>query len=149
VESKVHVVPYGARLKVDVGDVVEAGDELTEGSVDPKDLLRIKGARGVQNYILREVQKVYRLQGVEINDKHVEVMVRQMMRKVRITDAGTTDLLPGSIVDIHDYEDANRKCCCRAGIRQWAVRFCSESPRLHWRPIPSCRQHRSKKQPAS
>ncbi|MBH8600675.1 DNA-directed RNA polymerase subunit beta' [Thermoactinomyces sp. CICC 23799] len=109
VESKVHVVPYGARLKVDVGDVVEAGMELTEGSVDPKDLLRIKGARGVQNYILREVQKVYRLQGVEINDKHVEVMVRQMMRKVRITDAGTTDLLPGSIVDIHDYEDANRK----------------------------------------
>jgi DNA-directed RNA polymerase subunit beta' len=109
VESKVHVVPYGARLKVDVGDVVEAGVELTEGSVDPKDLLRIKGARGVQNYILREVQKVYRLQGVEINDKHVEVMVRQMMRKVRITDAGTTDLLPGSIVDIHDYEDANRK----------------------------------------
>jgi DNA-directed RNA polymerase subunit beta' len=109
VESKVHVVPYGARLKVDVGDVVEAGVELTEGSVDPKDLLRIKGARGVQNYILREVQKVYRLQGVEINDKHVEVMVRQMMRKVRITDAGTTDLLPGSIVDIHDYEDANRR----------------------------------------
>ena len=109
VETKTYQIPYGSRLKVSEGDRVEAGDELTEGSVDPKDLLRVKGVRGVQEYILQEVQKVYRLQGVEINDKHVEVMIRQMMRKVRITDSGDTDLLPGSIVDLHDYEEANRK----------------------------------------
>ncbi|MBD1372374.1 DNA-directed RNA polymerase subunit beta' [Hazenella sp. IB182357] len=115
VEAKVHVVPYGSRLKVDVGDAVAAGDELTEGSVDPKELLGVKGITGVQNYLLQEVQKVYRLQGVEINDKHVEVMVRQMMRKVRITDAGTTDLLPGSVVDIHDYEEANKKALLSKG----------------------------------
>lgn len=109
VETKTYQIPYGSRLKVSEGDRVEAGDELTEGSVDPKELLRVKGVRGVQEYILQEVQKVYRLQGVEINDKHVEVMIRQMMRKVRITDSGDTDLLPGSFVDLHDYEEANRK----------------------------------------
>ncbi|MBH8598849.1 MULTISPECIES: DNA-directed RNA polymerase subunit beta' [unclassified Thermoactinomyces] len=115
VESKVHTAPYGSRLRVSVGDTVAAGDELTEGSVDPKELLRVKGIAGVQRYLLQEVQKVYRLQGVEINDKHVEVMVRQMMRKVRITDAGTTELLPGSVVDIHDYEEANRKALLEGG----------------------------------
>ncbi|AUS07623.1 DNA-directed RNA polymerase subunit beta' [Laceyella sacchari] len=115
VESKIHPVPYGSRLRVSVGDYVNAGDELTEGSVDPKELLRIKGVAGVQRYILQEVQKVYRLQGVEINDKHVEVMIRQMMRKVRITDAGTTDLLPGAVVDIHEYEAANRKVLLNGG----------------------------------
>jgi DNA-directed RNA polymerase subunit beta' len=115
VESKIHPVPYGSRLRVSVGDYVNAGDELTEGSVDPKELLRIKGVAGVQRYILQEVQKVYRLQGVEINDKHVEVMIRQMMRKVRITDAGTTDLLPGAVVDIHEYETANRKVLLNGG----------------------------------
>ncbi|SEN60351.1 DNA-directed RNA polymerase subunit beta' [Lihuaxuella thermophila] len=109
VETKVHFAPYGSRLRVAVGEQVKAGDELTEGSIDPKELLRVKGVHGVQQYILQEVQKVYRLQGVEINDKHIEVMIRQMMRKVRITDAGTTDLLPGSVVDIHDYEEANKK----------------------------------------
>ncbi|MFD1428230.1 DNA-directed RNA polymerase subunit beta' [Kroppenstedtia sanguinis] len=109
VETKTYQIPYGSRLKVREGDQVEAGDELTEGSVDPKELLRVKGVRGVQEYILQEVQKVYRLQGVEINDKHVEVMIRQMMRKVRITDSGDTDLLPGAVVDLHDYEEANRK----------------------------------------
>lgn len=109
VETRVHHIPYGSRLKVSEGDYVEAGDELTEGSIDPKELLRIKGVQGVQQYILQEVQKVYRIQGVEINDKHIEVMIRQMMRKVRITDAGTTNLLPGSVVDIHDYEEANQK----------------------------------------
>ncbi|TCS94210.1 DNA-directed RNA polymerase subunit beta' [Hazenella coriacea] len=115
VETKVHTVPYGSRVRVKMGDMVSAGDELTEGSIDPKELLRIKGVHGVQKYILQEVQKVYRLQGVEINDKHVEVMIRQMMRKVRITDSGTTDLLPGSVVDIHDYEDANRKVLTSSG----------------------------------
>ena len=109
VETKVYGVPYGSRLRVSVGDRVEPGDELTEGSIDPKELLRVKGIRGVQDYLLQEVQKVYRMQGVEINDKHIEVMIRQMMRKVRITDAGDTDLLPGSYVDIHEFEEANRK----------------------------------------
>lgn len=115
VESKTYQVPYGSRMKVAVGDVVEAGDELTEGSIDPKELLRVKGVRGVQEYILQEVQKVYRLQGVEINDKHVEVMIRQMMRKVRITDSGNTELLPGSFVDLYDYEEANRKVLLNGG----------------------------------
>ncbi|WP_284642732.1 DNA-directed RNA polymerase subunit beta' [Paenibacillus silviterrae] len=107
-ESKVYSVPYGSRVRVTVGQNVEAGDELTEGSIDPKEMLRIKGIRGVQNYILQEVQRVYRNQGVEINDKHVEVMIRQMLRKIRIVDAGNTTLLPGSFVDIHEYEEANK-----------------------------------------
>jgi DNA-directed RNA polymerase subunit beta' len=107
-ESKVYPVPYGSRIRVTAGQKVEAGDELTEGSVDPKDMLKVKGMRGVQNYILREVQRVYRLQGVDINDKHIEVMVRQMLRKVRITENGDTDLLPGTYVDIHEFETANR-----------------------------------------
>ncbi|GIM46112.1 DNA-directed RNA polymerase subunit beta' [Collibacillus ludicampi] len=108
-EVKVYSVPYGSRIRVAVGQKVEPGDELTEGSVDPKDMLKVKGMRGVQKYILREVQRVYRLQGVEIDDKHIEVMVRQMLRKVRIVDPGDTDLLPGTYVDIHDYEEANQK----------------------------------------
>lgn len=109
IENKVYAVPYGSRLKVSQGQTVKAGDELTEGSIDPKELLRIKGTRGVQEYILREVQKVYRMQGVEINDKHVEIMIRQMLRKVRIVSPGSTDLLLGSYVDVHDFEEANRK----------------------------------------
>lgn len=108
-ESKVYAVPYGSRIRVAVNQEVEAGDELTEGSIDPKEMLRIKGIRGVQNYILQEVQRVYRNQGVEINDKHVEVMIRQMLRKIRIVDAGDTTLLPGSFVDIHEYEEANKQ----------------------------------------
>jgi DNA-directed RNA polymerase subunit beta' len=115
VEHKVYQVPYGSRLRVDIGDVIETGDELTEGSIDPKELLRVKGVHGVQQYILQEVQKVYRLQGVEINDKHIEVMIRQMMRKVHITDAGSTELLPGSIVDVHEYEKENRKVFLSGG----------------------------------
>jgi DNA-directed RNA polymerase subunit beta' len=107
-ESKVYPVPYGSRIRVSVGNSVEAGDEITEGSVDPKEMLKIKGIRGVQNYILQEVQRVYRLQGVEINDKHIEVMVRQMLRKIRIVDNGDTLLLPGSYVDLHEYEEANK-----------------------------------------
>ncbi|WP_166246002.1 DNA-directed RNA polymerase subunit beta' [Paenibacillus turpanensis] len=106
-ESKVYPVTYGSRIRVTVGQKVEAGDEITDGSIDPKEMLRIKGIRGVQNYILQEVQRVYRNQGVEINDKHVEVMIRQMLRKIRVIDAGDTTLLPGSFVDIHEYEEAN------------------------------------------
>ncbi|WP_040953132.1 DNA-directed RNA polymerase subunit beta' [Gorillibacterium massiliense] len=106
-ESKTYSVTYGSRIRVSKGQAVEAGDELTDGSIDPKDMLRIKGIRGVQNYILQEVQRVYRNQGVEINDKHIEVMIRQMLRKIRVVDAGNTTLLPGSFTDMHEYEAAN------------------------------------------
>ncbi|MED0679045.1 DNA-directed RNA polymerase subunit beta' [Aneurinibacillus thermoaerophilus] len=108
-ENKVYQIPYGSRLKVFVGSKVDLGEELTEGSIDPKEMLKIRGMRGVQYYILQEVQKVYRMQGVEINDKHIEVMIRQMLRKVRIIDSGDTELLPGSYVEIHEFEEANKK----------------------------------------
>ncbi len=108
-DERVYAVTYGSRIRVTVGAEVEAGDELTEGSIDPKEMLRIKGIRGVQNYILQEVQRVYRNQGVEINDKHIEVMIRQMLRKIRIVDAGDTRLLPGSFVELYEYETANRE----------------------------------------
>ncbi|WCF07820.1 DNA-directed RNA polymerase subunit beta' [Paenibacillus thiaminolyticus] len=107
-ETKVYSVTYGSRIRVTEGMAIEAGDEITDGSIDPKEMLRIKGIRGVQNYILQEVQRVYRNQGVEINDKHVEVMIKQMLRKIRIVDAGDTTLLPGSYVDLHEYEAANK-----------------------------------------
>ena len=100
VESKSYLIPYGSRIKVTDGKMVEAGDELTEGSINPHDILKIKGVKGVQAYLLQEVQKVYRLQGVDINDRHIEVIIRQMLRKVRVEDAGDTDPLPGSLVDI-------------------------------------------------
>ena len=86
------------------GQRVEAGDELTEGSVNPHDILKIKGVKGVQTYLLQEVQKVYRFQGVDINDKHIEIIIRQMLRKVRVEDAGDTDMLPGGFVDIFEFE---------------------------------------------
>ena len=108
-ENKVYPAPYGARIKVSVGTKLNAGDELTEGSVDPKEMLKVRGMRGVSNYILQEVQKVYRMQGVEINDKHVEVMIRQMLRKLRVIDSGDTDLLPGSYVEVPEFEQANAK----------------------------------------
>jgi len=108
-EKNVYAVPYGARLKVREGQRVEAGDELTEGSVNPHDLLKIKGPAGVQIYLLQEVQRVYRLQGVEINDKHIEVMIRQMLRKVKVEEAGDTDLLPGGLIDVFEFEEENRK----------------------------------------
>ncbi|WP_026907467.1 DNA-directed RNA polymerase subunit beta' [Paucisalibacillus globulus] len=109
VEQRSYAVPYNARLKVSVGDEVIAGQELTEGSVDPKELIRVQGVAGVQDYLLREVQRVYRMQGVEIGDKHVEVMVRQMLRKIRVVDAGDTDVLPGSLLEVHQFKDANSK----------------------------------------
>ena len=102
-----YLIPYGSRIKVSDEDRVEAGDELTEGSVNPHDILKIKGLRGVQAYLLAEVQKVYRMQGVDINDKHIEVIVGQMLRKVKIDDAGDTKLLPGGLVDVFDYEEEN------------------------------------------
>jgi DNA-directed RNA polymerase subunit beta' len=109
IESRTYNAPYTARLKVAVNDHVARGQELTEGSIDPKELLRVKDVQSVQEYLLKEVQKVYRMQGVEIGDKHVEVMVRQMMRKIRVIDAGETDVLPGTLLEIHQFTDANRK----------------------------------------
>lgn len=103
-------VPYGAHMKVADGDVVEAGGELTEGSINPNDLLRIRGAEAVREYLVQEVQKVYKLQGVQINDKHVEVIIRQMMRKVRIEEPGDTDLLQGTMVDRYEFEKLVEKC---------------------------------------
>src|SRR5699024_4555159 len=100
-------IVYGARLKVKSGDIIEAGDELTEGSVNPHDILKIRGIQGVQNYIVKEVQRVYRLQGVDINDKHIEIIVRQMLSKIKIEDAGDTDMLPGSLVNIYEFEEKN------------------------------------------
>ena len=105
-EIKEYLIPYGARIKVMSGDVIEDGDALTEGSVNPHDILRIKGIRGVQDYMIQEVQRVYRLQGVDINDKHIEVIVRQMLKRVRVEDAGDTDFMPGNFVDWLDFEDA-------------------------------------------
>ena len=108
-DSKTYLIPYGSRIKITDGQVLEAGDELTEGSVNPHDILRIKGVRAVQDYMLREVQRVYRLQGVEISDKHIEVLVRQMLKKIRIEENGDTEFLPGTLVDVLEFEEVNEK----------------------------------------
>ena len=108
-ETKAYLIPYGSRIKVVDGQELEAGEELTEGSVNPHDILKIKGVRAVQDYMLREVQRVYRLQGVEINDKHVEVIVRQCLQKIRVEEPGDSDLLPGSMVDALDFLELNEK----------------------------------------
>ncbi|NSW89487.1 MAG: DNA-directed RNA polymerase subunit beta' [Firmicutes bacterium] len=108
-ESKSYLIPYGSRIKVMDGDYVEAGDELTEGSVNPHDILKIKGVKGVQSYLLQEVQKVYRLQGVDINDKHIEIIIRQMLRKVKVEDPGDTNMLPGGLIDMFEFEKENKK----------------------------------------
>ena len=107
-ETKAYLIPYGSRIKVVDGQELEAGDELTEGSVNPHDILKIKGVRAVQDYMLREVQRVYRLQGVEINDKHIEVIVRQMLKKIRIEENGDTEFLPGDMVDFLEYDETNK-----------------------------------------
>ena len=109
-EAKSYLIPFGSRLKVEEGKHIDAGEEITEGSVDPHDLLRIKGLRAVQDYILREVQRVYRLQGVEINDKHIEVIVHQMLKKVRITEShDALDVLPGELMNVLDFDDMNER----------------------------------------
>ena len=108
-ESKTYLIPYGSRIKILDGTKLEAGDELTEGSVNPHDLLKIKGIRAVQDYMIREVQRVYRLQGVDIADKHIEVIVRQMLKKIRIENNGDSDFLPGILVDVLDFEDMNEE----------------------------------------
>ena len=108
-ESEKYAIPFGSRIKVFDGDVIEAGDPLTEGSLDPHDIMRIKGEKGVQDYMLQEVQKVYRLQGVGINDKHIECIVRQMLRKVRVANPGDTDMLPGGLIDRQQFDLGNAK----------------------------------------
>jgi DNA-directed RNA polymerase subunit beta' len=108
-ESKAYLIPYGSRIKIQDGVMLEAGDELTEGSVNPHDILKIKGLRAVQDYMLQEVQRVYRLQGVEINDKHIEVIVRQMLKKVRIEEKGDTEFLPGTMVDVLEFNEVNER----------------------------------------
>ena len=107
-DTRTYTVPFTARLKVEEGQIIDRGAPLTEGSIDPKELLRVRDVLSVENYLLREVQKVYRMQGVEIGDKHVEVMVRQMLRKVRVMDPGSTEILPGTLLDIADFTERNR-----------------------------------------
>ncbi len=149
-ESKTYLIPYGSRIKVTDGQMLEAGDELTEGSVNPHDILKIKGVRAVQDYMIREVQRVYRLQGVEINDKHIEVIVRQMLKKIRIEDNGDTELLPGTMVDFLEYEDINEQmeaeaknsCRRKTGSAGYYQSFPGQ-------PIPSCQQHPSRRQQKS
>ncbi|TAA66266.1 DNA-directed RNA polymerase subunit beta' [Planococcus salinarum] len=116
VETRKYLAPYNARLKVQMDDVVVRGQVLTDGSTDPKQLLQVKDVQAVQVYLLKEVQKVYRMQGVEIGDKHVEVMVRQMFRKVRVIEAGDTELLPGSLLDIHQFTEANVKAVLEGNL---------------------------------
>ncbi len=121
-EVEKYLIPFGAKRKVDTGDMVEAGDVLTEGSVNPHDILKIKGIKGVQAYMLKEVQSVYRGQGVEIADKHIEVIIRQMLRKVQVEDAGDTDLLPGELIDIFKFEKANDSVVMNGGTPAVAKR---------------------------
>ena len=124
-EAKTYTIPYGSSIKVHDGDVIEAGDELTMGSVNPNDILHIRGPHAVQVYIAREVQRTYRMQGVDINDKHVEVITRQMLRKVRVEEAGETDLLIGSLVDKFELEEANERVKEKGGTE-----FATASPVL-------------------
>ena len=132
-DARTYTIPFGSRMKVNEGDVIAAGDLITEGPVNPHDILRIKGLGAVQEYLIQEVQKVYRMQGVDINDKHVEVIARQMMNKVKIEESNDTDLLVGSLVDRFVYEDANKKA--------------EESPKHLWQLIPSCLRLPSRKLP--
>jgi DNA-directed RNA polymerase subunit beta' len=108
-ESKTYLIPFGSRLLVNDGDVLEAGDEITEGSIYPQDIIRIRGVEGVERYIVQEVQKVYRSQGVDINDRHIEAIIRQMVKRVKIEDTGDTTMLPGTLVDIFRFEEENEK----------------------------------------
>ena len=110
-----YTIPFGSRMCVDEGDTVKAGEKLTEGAINPHDILRINGLKATQQYLVYEVQKVYKSQGVEINDKHLEVMVRQMLHKVKIEDSGTTEFLPGEFVDINVFESANTKAIENGG----------------------------------
>ena len=125
---------------------VERGEELTEGSIDPKELLKVKDVATVQEYLLKEVQKVYRMQGVEIGDKHIEVMVRQMLRKVRVIEAGETDVFPGSLLDIHQFTDANEEALLSGKMPATGRPVFLVLQKHLLKQIPSYLQHHSKKQ---
>ena len=114
-ETRIYPIQYGARIKVQDGQTVSAGDELTEGSINPHELLKVKGVRGVQLYLLQEVQWVYRMQGVDINDKHLEIIIRQMLKKVKVEDPGDTELLPGGVIDNYLFEEINAAVAAAGG----------------------------------
>ncbi len=115
-DTRTYTLPITARMKVAEGDFIHRGSALNDGSIDPKELLKVRDVLSTENYLLREIQRVYRMQGVEILDKHVEIMVRQMLRKIRVMDPGDTDLLPGTLLDINDFKDANYKTLIAGGI---------------------------------
>lgn len=139
-------IPYTARLRVEEGTIVERGEALTEGSVDPKALIRVRDVLSVQEYLLAEVQKVYRMQGVEIGDKHVEVMVRQMLRKIRVMDTGDTNILPGTLMDIHTFTEANREAILSGSQPATGRPVLLGITKASLKLIPSCLPHHSKKQ---
>ena len=146
-ESKAYLIPYGSRIKIQDGAELEAGDELTEGSVNPHDILKIKGLRAVQDYMIQEVQRVYRLQGVDINDKHIEVIVRQMLKKVRVEEAGDTEFLPGTNGGSSGIRGRNQRARWlkkkRAGYRRADHAWYHQGMRL--RRIPSSPPHPSRR----
>lgn len=144
-ETKAYAIPYNANILVQEGESIGAGDPLTKGSINPQDMLRAKGVKGVQEYIAKEVQSAYRTAGVEINDKHVEVIVRQMLRKVRIENQGDTNMLPGTLVDLLSYEEENEKALENGGVPATANVRCWVSPKPLLQPNHSCRQHPSKR----
>ena len=145
-ETRSYLASGTSRLKVEVGQSVERGEVLTEGSIEPKNFLAVAGLNATESYLLKEVQKVYRMQGVEIDDKHVEVMVRQMLRKVRIIEAGDTKLLPGSLVDIHSFTDANREAFKNVNVQQLLNQYCLVLQKRLLKLKASYQQHHSKKQ---
>ena len=152
-EEKSYLIPFGSRVHVEEGDVIEAGDMITEGSVNPHDILAIKGTDAVQNYLIQEVQRVYRMQGVDINDKHIEVIVRQMMKKVRVDDEGDTLLMPNSLVEKANSIPPMRKSVPESPPVSWICgrppvrRPCWVSPRRLWLPIRSCQPPLSRRPP--
>ena len=129
-EQRSYLIPFGSRISVKEGQKIKAGTRLTEGSVNPHDVLAISGTHAVQDYLIEEVQRVYRMQGVDINDKHIEVIVRQMMRKVRVEEAGDTDLLPNSLVDKGEFETANEQIAARRAAGEVNLQEATCSPVL-------------------
>lgn len=144
-QSKTYLIPYGSRLKVMDGQMLEAGDVLTEGSINPHDLLKIKGVEAVQNYMISEVQKVYRLQGVEIQDRHIEMIVHQMMKKTRVIEAGDSDFIPGTTVDRLDFEDENERLEAEGKKPAEGKRIILGITKASLQPSPSCPRHPSRK----
>ena len=150
-DEREYPVAYGVRLRIADGDKVSAGDQLTEGSVNPHDILRIKGLAAVQGYLVQEIQSVYRSQGVDINDKHIEIIVRQMLRRVKVEEPGDTEFLPGELVDVFSLEGENAAMhASRKEPRQATHgRYCSASQRRRSRRRASCRPRASRRRRAS